>query len=48
MKNEYDYLNGAELDLSGYEPAELTKEEKIMMKKEVLNKTKNRSRAKRV
>ena len=48
MKNEYDYLNGAELDLSGYEPAELTKEERIIMKKEVLNKTKKRSRAKRV
>lgn len=48
MKNEYDYLNGAELDLSGYEPAELTKEERMIMKKEVLNKTKKRSRAKRV
>ncbi len=48
MKNEYDYLNGTELDLSGYEPAELTEEERIIMKKEVLNKTKKRSRVKKV
>lgn len=45
MKNEFDYLNDVSVDLSGYEAAELTETECEIMKKEVLKKTKKKSKA---
>ncbi len=47
MKNEFDYLNDAAVDLSEYSAAELTEKERLTMKKEVLNRTKKKSRAKK-
>ena len=47
MKNEFDYLNEAAVDLDEYEPAELTKEERLIMKEKVLEKSKKRPLAKR-
>ena len=47
MKNEFDYLNEAAVDLDEYEPAELTKEERLIMKEKVLEKSKKRPLVKR-
>ena len=47
MKNEFDYLNDAAVDLDEYEPAELTKEERLIMKEKVLEKSKKRPLVKR-
>ncbi len=47
MKNEFDYLNDAAVDLDEYEPAELTEEERLIMKEKILEKSKKRPHAKR-
>ncbi len=47
MKNEFDYLNDAAIDLDEYEPAELSKEERLIMKEKVLEKSKKKPSAKR-